>query len=80
MSIADLYVRAGEADTVLVVGAEVHSKCMDLSTRGREMTVLFGDGAGAVIVRKTEVEDATSRSRESFILGPSTASAPTEMQ
>ncbi len=69
LSIADLYVRAGEADTVLLVGAELHSKCMDLSTRGREMTVLFGDGAGAVIVRKTEVEDTTSRSRESFILG-----------
>src|SRR5690606_2105280 len=66
LSIADLYVRAGEADCVLLVGAEVHSKCMDISTRGREMSVLFGHGAGAVVVRATEVEDAGSRAREAF--------------
>jgi 3-oxoacyl-[acyl-carrier-protein] synthase-3 len=69
LSIADLYVRAGEVDTVLVVGAEIHSKCMDITTRGREMTVLFGDGAGAVVVAKTQVRDPSARSRESFILG-----------
>ena len=69
LSLADLYVRAGEADTVLVVGAEIQSKCMDLSTRGRDMSVLFGDGAGAVLVQATTVADAGPRSRESFILG-----------
>jgi 3-oxoacyl-[acyl-carrier-protein] synthase-3 len=42
---------------VLVVGAEVHSKGLDVSTEGRDVTVLFGDGAGAVIVEATEVED-----------------------
>lgn len=69
LSIADLSIRAGDADVVLVVGAEVHSKCMDISTRGREMTVLFGDGAGAVVVRGVDVDDASPRSRESFVLG-----------
>lgn len=71
LSLADLYVRAGEYTTVLLVGAEIHSKCMDISTRGREMTVLFGDGAGAVVVQAAEVHDPSPRSRESFILGSS---------
>jgi 3-oxoacyl-[acyl-carrier-protein] synthase-3 len=39
---------------VLLVGAETHSHAMDLSTRGREICTLFGDGAGAVIVSATE--------------------------
>jgi 3-oxoacyl-[acyl-carrier-protein] synthase-3 len=42
---------------------------MDITTRGREMTVLFGDGAGAVVVAKTQVQDTSARARESFILG-----------
>lgn len=69
LSLADLHVRAGEANTVLVVGAEVQSKCLDLTTRGREMSVLFADGAGAAVVRATEVDDLSPRSRASFILG-----------
>jgi 3-oxoacyl-[acyl-carrier-protein] synthase III len=39
---------------VLVVGAEVHSPGLDLSTRGRQVACLFGDGAGAVVVRGTD--------------------------
>ncbi len=67
LSIADLYVRAGIYRNVLLVGAEMQSKCLDVSTRGRDMTVLFGDGAGAVIVSATEVEDESANSKESFI-------------
>ncbi len=50
LSIADQYVRSGAAEHVLVVGSEVHSTGLDLSTRGRDISVLFGDGAGAAIV------------------------------
>jgi 3-oxoacyl-[acyl-carrier-protein] synthase-3 len=58
MSTADAMIRVGNADTVLVVGAEVHSKGLDVSDRGRDVSVLFGDGAGAVVLQATEVADA----------------------
>jgi 3-oxoacyl-[acyl-carrier-protein] synthase III len=57
LSIADQYIRTGEVDRVLVVGAEIHSKGIDVSDRGRDVAVLFGDGAGAVLLEGTEVED-----------------------
>lgn len=53
-------IRGGMARTVLVVGAEVHSAALDLTTRGRRVASLFGDGAGAVVVGATD-EDAGVR-------------------
>lgn len=50
VTIADKCVRSGLYDHVLVVGAEVHSTGIDLTTRGREVAVLFGDGAGAAVI------------------------------
>ncbi len=50
LSIADAYVRTGAFKHVLVIGSEVHSTGLDISTAGRDVTVLFGDGAGAVVV------------------------------
>lgn len=50
MSIADQFVRSGTYRRILLVGAEVHSKGLDKSTRGRDVSVLFGDGAGAVLI------------------------------
>jgi 3-oxoacyl-[acyl-carrier-protein] synthase III len=50
LSIADAYVRTGGFKHVLVIGSEVHSTGLDISTAGRDVTVLFGDGAGAVVV------------------------------
>lgn len=50
LSVADAFVRLGAYRCVLVVGAEVQSTGLDLSTAGRDMAVLFGDGAGAVVV------------------------------
>lgn len=47
-------VQSGACKHVLVVGAEVHSAALDLSTRGRSVASLFGDGAGAVVVSATE--------------------------
>ena len=50
LSIADKFIRTGSAQKVLLVGAEVHSKGLDKTTHGRDVAVLFGDGAGAVVV------------------------------
>jgi 3-oxoacyl-[acyl-carrier-protein] synthase-3 len=51
LAIADQYVRSGGARYVLVVGSEVHSSGLDFEgARGRDVTVLFGDGAGAAVV------------------------------
>ena len=68
LSIADLYVRSGQHRHVLLVGAEMQSKLLDMTPRGRKVTTLFGDGAGAVIVSATEVEDDSDASGESFVL------------
>lgn len=54
LSIADQFIKTGAAKKVLVVGAEVHSKGIDLTDRGRDVAVLFGDGAGAVVLGSTE--------------------------
>ncbi len=62
VSIADAMVRAGNASTVLLVGAEIHSKGLDLSTAGRDISVLFGDGAGAVVIQATDVTDPSTDS------------------
>lgn len=50
LSVADAFVRMGRYRCVLVIGAEVQSTGLDLTTRGRDMAVLFGDGAGAAVV------------------------------
>ncbi len=62
MSMADQFIRTGFASRVLVVGAEVHSKGLEMSDEGRDVTVLFGDGAGAVVVEATEVTDPATDS------------------
>ncbi len=53
LSIAQQYIRTGEFKHILVVGAEVQSTAMDLTTRGRDVAVIFADGAGAVVVSAT---------------------------
>jgi 3-oxoacyl-[acyl-carrier-protein] synthase-3 len=50
ISIADAYIRTGAYKHVLLIGSEVHSTGLDISTIGRDVTVLFGDGAGAVVL------------------------------
>ncbi len=50
LSVANAFVRSGTYERVLVVGCEVHSTGLDHSTEGRDVTVLFGDGAGAILV------------------------------
>lgn len=50
LSTVDAFIRSGQAKRVLLVCTEVQSSILDLTTRGREMAVLFGDGAGALVI------------------------------
>jgi 3-oxoacyl-[acyl-carrier-protein] synthase-3 len=54
LTVADQFIKTGMYKHILVIGAEVHSCGLDLSTRGRDVGVIFGDGAGAVIVGPSE--------------------------
>lgn len=54
LSIADQFVKTGMYQNVLVVGSEMHSMGLDFSTRGRNVTVIFGDGAGAAIIQRSD--------------------------
>jgi 3-oxoacyl-[acyl-carrier-protein] synthase III len=60
LQMADAFVRTGMYKRILLVGAELHSHSLDFSTRGRDVTVLFGDGAGAMILGPTESDDPRS--------------------
>jgi 3-oxoacyl-[acyl-carrier-protein] synthase-3 len=53
LSVADAWIRTGQYRRVLLVGAEVHSRGLDKTTRGRDTAVLFGDGAGVAILGPT---------------------------
>ncbi len=57
LSIADSWVRSGAYQKVLLVGAEVQSTGLDLSTRGRDVAVLFADGAGAAVVGRASDDE-----------------------
>lgn len=57
MSIADQFIKSGMYKNILLVGAEMHSMGLDYSTEGRNVSVIFGDGAGAVILQPTEEEN-----------------------
>jgi 3-oxoacyl-[acyl-carrier-protein] synthase-3 len=54
LSVADQFVKTGMYKNVLVVGSENHSGGLDFTTRGRSVSVIFGDGAGAVVVSRNE--------------------------
>lgn len=57
LSVADAWIRAGSYRTILVVGSEVQSTGMDLTTEGRNTSVIFADGAGAAILGASDEED-----------------------
>jgi 3-oxoacyl-[acyl-carrier-protein] synthase-3 len=54
LSVADQFIKTGTYKNILVVGSEKHSFGLDFSTRGRNVSVIFGDGAGAVVLQPTE--------------------------
>jgi len=53
-AVADQFIKTGMYKNILVVGSEVHSTGLDKSTRGRAVSVIFGDGAGAMVLTRSE--------------------------
>ena len=50
LAIADNFVKTGQYNNILVIGSEIHSSGLDMTTRGRNVSVIFGDGAGAAVI------------------------------
>lgn len=83
LSVADQYVRSGMYENVLVIGSEYHSGGLDMTTRGRGVSVIFGDGAGAAIVQRstkegqgimsTHLHSEGQHAEELALIGPATS-------
>ena len=56
ISVADQFIKTGMYKNILVIGSEKHSFGMDFTTRGRNVSVIFGDGAGAVVLQQATQE------------------------
>ena len=54
VSVADQFIKTGMYKNILVIGSEVHSVGLDMTTRGRGVSVIFGDGAGAAVLSRSE--------------------------
>ncbi|MEN9906965.1 MAG: hypothetical protein RLZZ540_106 [Bacteroidota bacterium] len=54
LSVADQYIKTGMYKNILVIGSEVQSSGLDMTTRGRGVSVIFGDGAGAAVLSREE--------------------------
>ena len=54
ISVADQFIKTGMYKNILVIGSEVHSRGLDFTTRGRGVSVIFGDGAGAAVLSRSE--------------------------
>ncbi|WP_394750447.1 3-oxoacyl-ACP synthase III family protein [Spongiimicrobium salis] len=54
VSVADQYIKSGMYKNILVIGSELHSHGLDMTTRGRAVSVIFGDGAGAAVLSREE--------------------------
>jgi len=54
ISVADQFIKTGMYKNILVIGSELHSHGLDMTTRGRGVSVIFGDGAGAAILTRSE--------------------------
>lgn len=82
LSVADQYIKTGMYEHVLVIGSENHSGGLDMTTRGRGVSVIFGDGAGAAIVSRntsekggilsTHLHSEGKHKKELMLEGPST--------
>lgn len=86
LSIADQYIKTGMYRNILLIGAEVQSTGLDLSDEGRDVSVLFGDGAGAVVISATDedrgilsthLHSEGKHARELWVESPSTRRNPT---
>jgi len=56
LSVADQFIKTGMYKNILVIGSEKHSFGLDFSTRGRNVSVIFGDGAGAVVLQPSTTQ------------------------
>ncbi|PIQ20563.1 MAG: 3-oxoacyl-ACP synthase [Cytophagales bacterium CG18_big_fil_WC_8_21_14_2_50_42_9] len=56
LSVADQFIKTGMYHNILVVGSEIHSSGLDFSDKGRAVSVIFGDGAGAVVLSPSDTE------------------------
>lgn len=82
LSTADQFIKTGMYNNVLVIGAENHSGGLDFTTRGRGVSVIFGDGAGAAVLTREESNDRGilsthlysegQHAEELSLIGPST--------
>ena len=82
MSVADQFIKTGMYKNILVIGAENHSGGLERSTRGRNVTVIFGDGAGAAVLSRSEekgkgilsshLHSEGKHAKELVLKGPST--------
>jgi 3-oxoacyl-[acyl-carrier-protein] synthase-3 len=81
LSVADQFIKTGMYKNVLVIGSEYHSGGLEKSTRGRGVTVIFGDGAGAVVLQRTEekrgilsthLHSEGKHAKELALIGPAT--------
>ena len=59
LSVADQFIKTGMYKNILLIASETHSYGLDFSTRGRNVTVIFGDGAGAVVLQPNEPGEAS---------------------
>ena len=83
MSVADQFIKTGMYKNILVIGSENHSGGLEKSTRGRNVSVVFGDGAGAAILSRTEekgkgilsshLHSEGKHAKELALIGPSTS-------
>ncbi len=60
LSTADAFIKTGMYKTILVIGAEIQSTALDMTTRGRNTAVIFGDGAGAAILQASDQQGILS--------------------
>ncbi|MBI1307837.1 MAG: beta-ketoacyl-ACP synthase III [Bacteroidetes bacterium] len=83
LSVADQYIKTGMYNNILVIGSELHSGGLDKTTRGRGVTVIFGDGAGAAVVTasddpnrgilSTHLHSEGKNAKELALIGPATS-------
>ncbi|WP_010181074.1 3-oxoacyl-ACP synthase III family protein [Aquimarina agarilytica] len=82
LSVADQYIKTGMYKNVLIIGSENHSGGLDMTTRGRSVSVIFGDGAGAAVLSRSEhdhqgvlsthMHSEGKHAKELAMIGPST--------
>ena len=83
VSVADQFIKTGMYKNVLIIGSENHSGGLDMTTRGRAVSVIFGDGAGAMVLSRNEKDDGSgvlsthlhsegAHAKELSLEGPST--------